>query len=471
MFKIFSGSWRGIGGTDNDTLFMQIGLQFRDHLCLFKGAPLAVFLAIALHSNPEGKAWPSIDLIQHETGLSRDTVTRALDYLSSLTIKGQRILLRYRERDPKTKRFIGSNHYIIFPNAEQIQLYTPHSEPKSDFSDCGISDLQPESNFPTSEKSDLKKNHRFNKNQLKTPGEEGVLINDCPDQTLATSTPTTPPSPAPACGVLGDKKNIVSNKVIVEKITPSVTAYIPKSSVDSNGSETHYSPSAVDAETLYRKVRPGHFTVPRSEKFGSAMEILIKYLENYKGDFDAAADALRPFAEEADRRNISQLNLCWLTEWAAAGVMPTHSKKNEFRTFSAQGFRQSLKQVQDNAQSTDKWSETSFSTQVKDIDVDENQEITKYGARGVSYEEGQEISRILRNELGNYAIRNMFLNEVVDLYDLIQAGMSKEEALKLCAEYDMELKRTALDTTEEKGDDWTYRCFKRVCQHFQNQAG
>lgn len=124
-----------------------------------------------------------------------------------------------------------------------------------------------------------------------------------------------------------------------------MTTNIPKSSVDSNGSETHYSPSAIDAETLYRKVRPGHFTVPRSEKFGSAMEILIKYLENYKGDFDAAADALRPFAEEADRRNISQLNLCWLTEWAAAGVMPTHSKKNEFRTFSTQGFRQSLKKV------------------------------------------------------------------------------------------------------------------------------
>ena len=133
----------------------------------------------------------------------------------------------------------------------------------------------------------------------------------------------TPSTSSPA---IFKNKNVVSQKVKVKKFTPSLPAGIPKSSGDGDWSETRYSASTVDAETLYRKVRPSHFTVPRSEKFGSAMEILIKYLEKYKGDFEAAADALRPFAEEADRRNISQLNLCWLTEWAAAGVMPSPAK-------------------------------------------------------------------------------------------------------------------------------------------------
>ncbi|RCK72788.1 MAG: hypothetical protein ANABAC_1322 [Anaerolineae bacterium] len=93
------------------------------------------------------------------------------------------------------------------------------------------------------------------------------------------------------------------------------------------GQETDNAPTYLDAEALYRKVRPNHITLPRSDKFEAAMGILAHYLRLHKGDVNAAAEALRPFAEEADRRGISPLNLCWLSEWAAAGQIPPPPRK------------------------------------------------------------------------------------------------------------------------------------------------
>ena len=60
MFKVFSGSWRGIGaGSSPEVLFMQIGFEFRQHLHHFKGASLGVFLCIVLHANPRGNPSPA----------------------------------------------------------------------------------------------------------------------------------------------------------------------------------------------------------------------------------------------------------------------------------------------------------------------------------------------------------------------------------------------------------------------------
>ena len=172
MFKVFSGSWRGLGKSE-DVLFMQVGFEFRNLLKHFKGSALAVFMCIVLHSDQNGKAHPGYEVIQAETGLSRDTVSTALNYLAKLVIEDQRVLLRYRIRNKKTKAFIGSNHYIVFPTPEQVLQYkneiewfdpgfpsqspifptsakqtwneTKETEPESDFSDAG--------------KPDLKKNH------------------------------------------------------------------------------------------------------------------------------------------------------------------------------------------------------------------------------------------------------------------------------------------------------------------------
>lgn len=123
MFKVFSGAWRGVGEGSTDVRFMQIGFEFRDHLHHFKGASLPVFMDIVLHSDTDGQSYPSYDTIEQETGLSRDTIGRALDHLTTLIIQGQRVLLRYRLRDAKTKKFIGGNRYITFPTEEQIQKY------------------------------------------------------------------------------------------------------------------------------------------------------------------------------------------------------------------------------------------------------------------------------------------------------------------------------------------------------------
>ncbi len=120
MFKVFSGSWRGIGTNANpEVLFMQIGFQFRQHLHHFKGASLGVFMCIVLHANAHGESFPSYEQIQAETGLTPDTIGRALKHLKILTIEGQRVLLTYRLRDEKN-RFIGGNRYIVFPTAEQL---------------------------------------------------------------------------------------------------------------------------------------------------------------------------------------------------------------------------------------------------------------------------------------------------------------------------------------------------------------
>lgn len=130
MFKVFSGSWRGIGAeTSPEVLFMQIGFEFRQHLHHFKGASLSVFLCIVLHANAQGESFPSYEQIQAETGLSPDTIGRALKHLKKLTIAGQRVLLTYRLRDEKN-RFIGGNRYIVFPTPEQLAEHEGVSEPQ-----------------------------------------------------------------------------------------------------------------------------------------------------------------------------------------------------------------------------------------------------------------------------------------------------------------------------------------------------
>ena len=80
------------------------------------------------------------------------------------------------------------------------------------------------------------------------------------------------------------------------------------------------------AEALYRLVRPTHMTLPNSEQRAVALKVLEIYLKRFPTP-EAAAEALKPFAAEADARGIRQTNLCWLSEWAAVGQIPKPSKK------------------------------------------------------------------------------------------------------------------------------------------------
>jgi hypothetical protein len=84
-------------------------------------------------------------------------------------------------------------------------------------------------------------------------------------------------------------------------------------------------------ETLYRLVRPTHLTIPNSDQRLVALKVLTLYLQRY-GSAEDAAEALKPYALEADQRGISPTNLCWLSEWAAVGQIPPVRKKGRSRT-------------------------------------------------------------------------------------------------------------------------------------------
>lgn len=119
MIKVFNGKWRGLGETEK-AFGMILDFKFREIIHLFSGAELKVFIAIALHADENGKAYPGYDLLEKETGLHRSTVATALNSLCEMRIEDNLVLLRYRERDSEGK-FVGGNKYIIFPTKDDIQ--------------------------------------------------------------------------------------------------------------------------------------------------------------------------------------------------------------------------------------------------------------------------------------------------------------------------------------------------------------
>lgn len=128
LIKILRGQWRGLGDTGSG-LGLIFDFNFREYLHYFQGASLSVLMAISLHADEQGRAWPSYDLLEKETGYKRDAIARALNYLCTLEIDHSRVLLRYRVRDG-AGHFTGSNRYIIFPTPEELTQYTagPESE-------------------------------------------------------------------------------------------------------------------------------------------------------------------------------------------------------------------------------------------------------------------------------------------------------------------------------------------------------
>lgn len=129
MILSINGKTRGIG-TEDDLTGILLDYEFREILKLFKGAPLAVFLCIALHTDADGHAFLEYDTLMSETGYgSRTTVSEALKVLTQITVSGHRILHQYRERlDDGT--FVGSNHYRIFPDdseSDQSTVQSPES--------------------------------------------------------------------------------------------------------------------------------------------------------------------------------------------------------------------------------------------------------------------------------------------------------------------------------------------------------
>jgi hypothetical protein len=117
MITFFNGRTRTLGGEASE-VFAKVDVAFRDYIHLFKGANLAVFLAIALHADGDGWAWPSYPTLACETGYSEGTIRRALAHLCKLEINGHRVLLRYQ---PKAHGgTFESNRYLLFPSSEEV---------------------------------------------------------------------------------------------------------------------------------------------------------------------------------------------------------------------------------------------------------------------------------------------------------------------------------------------------------------
>lgn len=117
MIGIFYG--RGLLRED-DAVHIQIAVQFRDHIHEFSNGrnqnALAVFLAIALHANEGGWAWPGRALLRRETGIRTEwAITKALEHLRAMRIEGKRVLAHYRELDPDTHRY-GRSAYLLWPD-------------------------------------------------------------------------------------------------------------------------------------------------------------------------------------------------------------------------------------------------------------------------------------------------------------------------------------------------------------------
>jgi len=142
MFKVFSGDWRG-AEADANLLYIQVAFDFRSYLCHFKGPALSVLLCLALHMDEKGQAFPAYDLIQAETGLARDSVGRAIKQLCSQELNGRRVLLVYRVRD-EHKRYVGGNHYILFPTPSELAAHeAPGAEPDQE------AGMQPANDIPS----------------------------------------------------------------------------------------------------------------------------------------------------------------------------------------------------------------------------------------------------------------------------------------------------------------------------------
>ena len=126
VISIFNGRKRTLGGQTSD-VHIQVSISFRDYLYTLKGAPLAIFLSIALHSNEDGWSWPSRTLISRETGYNTNTISQALSELCQTRIKDHRILLRYQPQAGNGN--FKTNRYLIFPSPEELAQYE-HHQPK-----------------------------------------------------------------------------------------------------------------------------------------------------------------------------------------------------------------------------------------------------------------------------------------------------------------------------------------------------
>lgn len=125
LIEIFNGRKRALGEPERRDVYLKLSVGMRKHLKHFKGARLAVFMAIALHADELGWAWPTVSLMSQETGCEDVTIYKALNALCRLEINRSRVLLRTKHAPdhyvPETGGGYARNFYLIFPSAEECK--------------------------------------------------------------------------------------------------------------------------------------------------------------------------------------------------------------------------------------------------------------------------------------------------------------------------------------------------------------
>lgn len=189
MISIFNGRKRSLGDTHAE-VFAQLSVEFRQHLYLFKGARLHVFLCVALHADDKGWAYPTIEAcIRRETGYNRETIILALNELCQLTIEGHRVLLAYQPINPDGT--FQPNQYLIFPTPKEVAKYETNNSRRRQPRDAKLpspSAENPNSAEPSLEKPNSVKpnseNPHSKKNQPKPEPSEAEPTNPDDDDAL-----------------------------------------------------------------------------------------------------------------------------------------------------------------------------------------------------------------------------------------------------------------------------------------------
>jgi hypothetical protein len=209
MIQIFNGRTRGLGQDAQHAIYVQVSVALRQHLHHFKGARLGVFLAIALHSNADGWAWPSMAALKAETGYNVQTISQALSDLCALTIDGQHVLLAVQDR--AAGGTFATNRYLLFPSDADVACYAgeaddPQAAPPADVPRTAApqaaapstekpSTVAPDTVRPSSEKAHERRTIR-NKNQREEEPESVRAPHAAPS--AARETGAGPPTEHPA---------------------------------------------------------------------------------------------------------------------------------------------------------------------------------------------------------------------------------------------------------------------------------
>lgn len=125
MISVFKGSERRLGQGQTNDFFVKLEGAMLPHLHKFKGAPLSVFIALGFHINQEGWAWPSFARLCVETGLNKNTIGIALNYLAKLDLDGGRVMLAIACQNKNGKNL--GNAYLFCPSPEEVAAWLPYS--------------------------------------------------------------------------------------------------------------------------------------------------------------------------------------------------------------------------------------------------------------------------------------------------------------------------------------------------------